>query len=157
MIVGIGCDILDISRVKRQLGADDGFTAQIFTSEEIAYCRGKRYPERHFAARFAAKEAFFKAVSDGARVDISWHDVEVTNEASGKPVITLSGKAAELAGKLVLQDKIDLMYVSNTPATVSPTAATTSHVSPMVFPSPVTWITSPGSRLMIASPAAGSR
>ncbi|OGC94725.1 MAG: holo-[acyl-carrier-protein] synthase [candidate division Zixibacteria bacterium RBG_16_53_22] len=98
MIVGIGCDILDISRVKRQLGADDGFTAQIFTSEEIAYCRGKRYPERHFAARFAAKEAFFKAVSDGARVDISWHDVEVTNEASGKPVITLSGKAAELAG-----------------------------------------------------------
>ena len=97
MIVGIGCDILDISRMKRELGIDAEFAEKLFTSREIAYCRGKHYPERHFASRFAAKEAFFKAVTDGVRENIPWHDVEITNEASGKPVMTLTGKAAELA------------------------------------------------------------
>ncbi len=97
MIIGIGCDIFDISRIKRELGADAGLAPQLFTVQEIAYCQGQRYPERHFAVRFAAKEAFFKAVTNGARVDIPWHDVEITNEESGKPVMTLSGRAAELA------------------------------------------------------------
>jgi holo-[acyl-carrier protein] synthase len=97
MIVGIGCDILDISRMKRELGIDAEFAEKLFTSREITYCRGKHYPERHFASRFAAKEAFFKAVTDGVRENIPWHDVEITNEASGKPVMTLTGKAAELA------------------------------------------------------------
>jgi holo-[acyl-carrier protein] synthase len=97
MIIGIGCDILDISRLKGQLRADAGFAGQIFTVNEIAYCQSKRYPYRHFAVRFAAKEAFFKAISDGKRAEIPWHDVEVTNEKSGKPIMRLTGQARKLA------------------------------------------------------------
>ena len=97
MIIGIGSDILDITRIKRELDADVELVSELFTPREIAYCQSKRYPERHFAARFAAKEAFFKAVTDGARVNIAWHDVEIINQESGKPVMKLSGRALKLA------------------------------------------------------------
>jgi len=97
MIIGIGSDILDITRIKRELDADVELVSELFTPREIAYCQSKRYPERHFAARFAAKEAFFKAVTDGARVNIAWHDVEIIDQKSGKPVMKLSGRALKLA------------------------------------------------------------
>lgn len=58
-----------------------------------------RRPERHFAARFAAKEAFFKAVSDGDRVVIPWHDVEIVRETYGKPIMRLHGEAKWMADK----------------------------------------------------------
>jgi holo-[acyl-carrier protein] synthase len=100
MIVGIGCDIIDISRFARELElGDSGFTESLFTPDEISYCRSMRRPERHFAARFAAKEAFFKAVSDGDRVVIPWHDVEIAREKNGKPVMVLHGEARWLAHK----------------------------------------------------------
>ena len=58
MILGIGCDLVEVGRVARQLESDGrGFLEELFTPDEIAYCEGKRYPARHYAARFAAKEA----------------------------------------------------------------------------------------------------
>jgi holo-[acyl-carrier protein] synthase len=84
--------------MRRELAKGSGeFAARIFTPAEISYCRGKRYPERHFAARFAAKEAFFKAVSNGERVDIHWPDIEISNDTNGKPHIDLRREAGRLS------------------------------------------------------------
>jgi holo-[acyl-carrier protein] synthase len=94
MIVGIGCDILEISRMQRELGENGPeFVARIFTPLEISYCQSKRYPERHFAARFAAKEAFFKAICNGWLHTIPWTEIEVVNESTGKPNLHLKGEA----------------------------------------------------------------
>ncbi len=98
MIIGIGSDILEVARLRAELKNDgDAFRQEIFTPCEIEYCDSKRYPERHYAARFAAKEATLKALSTGKEQGISWHDIEVRNDRNGQPYIVLSGKARDLA------------------------------------------------------------
>lgn len=100
MIFGVGCDVLEVARVKKEIEKKGGrFIARIFTPEEIKYATGKRYPERHFAARFAAKEALFKALGTGLRGKLAWKDVEVRNGPLGKPEMVLSGQAHALAKK----------------------------------------------------------
>jgi holo-[acyl-carrier protein] synthase len=93
MILGVGNDILEVARVGRQIQPDGpDIREQVFTPGEIRYCEGKRYPARHYAARFAAKEAFFKALGTGQRDSLSWRDVEVLPDPLGKPEIVLSGE-----------------------------------------------------------------
>jgi holo-[acyl-carrier protein] synthase len=94
MILGIGHDIIEIARVKAELAKDgDNFKSEIFTPLEIEYCDAKHYPERHYAARFAAKEALFKAMSVARGTGISWLEIEVQNGFGGEPIIILSGEA----------------------------------------------------------------
>jgi holo-[acyl-carrier protein] synthase len=101
MIIGIGSDILEVARFKRELEADgDNIKNELFTACEIEYCDGKRYPERHYAARFAAKEAFLKALATGKEAGISWRDVEIRNDRNGQPYIVLSGKAKGIADNM---------------------------------------------------------
>lgn len=101
MIIGIGSDILEVARFKREIEADgDNIKHEIFTSCEIEYCDGKRYPERHYAARFAAKEAVLKALATGKEAGISWRDVEIRNDKNGQPYIVLFGKAKDIADNL---------------------------------------------------------
>ena len=99
MVEGVGIDIIEVSRIRTSI-EDYGslFTDKIFTSEEIKYCRDKPNPFQHFAARFAAKEAFSKATGTGWNSDFSWQEFEVTNEASGKPFLCLNGLALEHFG-----------------------------------------------------------
>jgi holo-[acyl-carrier protein] synthase len=98
MIFGVGCDVLEVARMKKELGKKGGrFRDRVFTPEEIKYATSKRYPERHFAARFAAKEALFKALGTGLRGKLAWKDVEVRNGPLGKPELVLSGHAKALA------------------------------------------------------------
>lgn len=98
MIVGLGNDILEVPRMKRELGKSrSAFKRQIFTPSEIDYCEKKRYPERHFAARFAAKEAMFKALAKGRQSDLEWRDVEIQNDENGQPHVILHGAARGLA------------------------------------------------------------
>ncbi len=81
MIIGIGIDIIEVGRVRKAIERTPRFVDRVFTPAEIAYSDGKASRFQHLAARFAAKEAFFKAVGRRA----SWTDVETVNEPSGQP------------------------------------------------------------------------
>jgi len=93
MIKGIGVDMVEISRVRKLVEQDLGFAERIFTDREIAYCESKFSKAQHYAARFTAKEAFFKALGTGFRDGMGWQDVEVENDALGKPQLRLAAVA----------------------------------------------------------------
>ncbi len=101
MILGTGIDLCEVARMgaKVQVPADD-FVAQVFLPGEIAYCKTKRHPAEHFAARFAAKEAVVKALADTGGEGSFWQDIEIMNEQDGRPVVRLHGRAKELADVL---------------------------------------------------------
>ena len=85
---------MEVSRVARLLRRYERAEARLFTSGEIEYC-GSR--SERLAARFAAKEAVFKALGSGKGEGMRWHDVEVVNAANGRPAVRLDGAVAELA------------------------------------------------------------
>lgn len=101
MIVGHGIDIVDTARIARML-ADHGqrFLDRCFTSAEQAHCgqSDKRHHER-LAGRFAVKEAILKVLGTGWRGGIQWTDMEVLPDPLGRPVLRLSGEAADVAAK----------------------------------------------------------
>ena len=103
MIKGIGVDIIEIKRIGDSIQAQaDRFLEKVFTPQEIAYCSAKYNSAQHYAARFAAKEALSKALSTGWAGEFRWKDVELTNDPSGQPRITLHGPLREeLAGSSV--------------------------------------------------------
>jgi holo-[acyl-carrier protein] synthase len=88
MILGVGIDIIEVKRIEKLAEKNPRFLQKVFTPSEISYSHGKRNKHQHLAARFAAKEAFFKAL--GRR--ISWTDIELTNLSSGKPQLTIKSK-----------------------------------------------------------------
>jgi holo-[acyl-carrier protein] synthase len=96
MISGIGVDIVEIERIRRILqNQGDRFVTKVFTPLEQEYCRKHRDPAPHYAARFAAKEAVFKAMGTGWAGGISWLDAEVRRQDRGAPILALSGEAAK--------------------------------------------------------------
>ncbi|MCB5257099.1 MAG: holo-ACP synthase [Candidatus Cloacimonadaceae bacterium] len=97
MIVGIGTDIVEISRIDRLLEKNPRFVDKVYSPAEIDYCSTKASPAQSYAARFAAKEALMKALGTGWDQDVSWQDIEIVNDTKGKPAIRLCGKAKELA------------------------------------------------------------
>ena len=97
MIRGIGVDIIEIARIRKDIEeSGDHFLNKVFTAPEIAYCRARQNQHQHFAARFAAKEAVSKALATGWSGAFRWKDVEVTNDASGRPGVTIAGRLREL-------------------------------------------------------------
>lgn len=102
MIYGIGTDITDVPRIQRSYEEyGDRFLKRVFTQEEIAYC--ERFGETrflHYAARFAAKEAFSKAIKTGMRDGMSFTSVGVRNLPSGEPTIVLSDLMYECWGTM---------------------------------------------------------
>jgi holo-[acyl-carrier protein] synthase len=97
MIYGIGTDIVAIGRFQRFV--DEGnapLLQRLFTDRERHVCEARKDKAACYAARFAAKEAFLKALGTGLRSGISWHDMEVLNNDLGKPQLLLSGNALEL-------------------------------------------------------------
>lgn len=101
MIVGTGVDLAETSRIDQALERyGERFTKRIYTSDEIAYCEKFKNKAERFAARFAAKEAAFKALGTGWRDGVQWRDVEVTHLPSGKPELLLRGRALEVAQEL---------------------------------------------------------
>jgi holo-[acyl-carrier protein] synthase len=97
VILGIGIDIVDIKRFKRALERwGDSFTGRVFTEDELSYCLSKKRPEVHLAARFAAKEAFFKAI--GIREGIRrFTDITVMRRENGAPVLSVPALPSSMA------------------------------------------------------------
>jgi len=100
-IIGIGSDIVKISRIEK-LAERYGtrFLKRIFTAEEISYASTKARPALHFAARFAAKEAFVKALGSGLRQGLNWPEIEVVNDHLGKPQFKFHDNAQEIISRL---------------------------------------------------------
>jgi holo-[acyl-carrier protein] synthase len=91
MIVGIGTDMVDTRRIEKLLTRfSTRFTEKVFTPAERVYCMAQHYPAAAFAKRFAAKEAALKALGTGLRAGITWQDIEIFNDAKGKPCLHLS-------------------------------------------------------------------
>jgi len=95
MITGLGTDISEVSRVKKSIETIEGFREKIFSAAEISYCEIKKNKFESYAARFAAKEAFFKAMGTGWRNGMAFNEVGIINDDLGKPEIILTGRALE--------------------------------------------------------------
>ncbi len=100
MIYGIGMDLVKVGRIEKALKRwGERFQEKVFTPGEVRYCLAKKSPGANFAARFAAKEAFVKALGIGIRRGVHWKDVEVQRGPLGKPVLKLYGRAVEICRK----------------------------------------------------------
>jgi holo-[acyl-carrier protein] synthase len=96
--MGIGVDLARIPRLREIVERwGERFLRRVFTDDEIAYCRRRRDPIPHFAARFAAKEATLKALGTGLRMGVSWREMEVRRERGEAPTMILSGRCRAIA------------------------------------------------------------
>src|SRR5215467_992301 len=97
-VKGIGVDLAQIPRLRRVVERwDERFLRRVFTDGEIAYCRRRRDPIPHLAARFAAKEATLKALGTGLRMGVKWRELEVRRERGQAPIMVLSGRCRAIA------------------------------------------------------------
>jgi holo-[acyl-carrier protein] synthase len=98
MIIGVGVDIVEIDRLRQAIDRQkDRFIRRVFTAAEQEFCLSHRDPAPHFAARFAAKEALFKALHTGWAKGVTWLDVEVRREEQQAPELVLQGEALKLS------------------------------------------------------------
>ncbi|KDM92624.1 holo-ACP synthase [Photobacterium galatheae] len=103
-IVGLGTDIAEIARVEQVLErVGEAFACRVLTPQELTIFSQHKQAGRYLAKRFAAKEAAAKALGTGIAGGVSFQDFTVTNNARGKPELTLSGKAAELAAQMAVR------------------------------------------------------
>ena len=94
MIAGLGTDIIEVDRVSEKIAKESGFRELVFSAAEIVYCESKANKYEHYAARFAAKEAFFKALGTGWLNGTAFNEVEVAHDEKGKPFIRFLGETA---------------------------------------------------------------
>lgn len=95
MTSGVGIDMIEVERVARKINKENGFREMVFSKAEIAYCESKKNKFEHYAARFAAKEAFFKALGTGWAKNTLFSEVEIINNKEGKPAIALLGSTLD--------------------------------------------------------------
>ncbi len=96
-IVGIGLDLVKIERIRALADRwQERFLARLYTEAERRYCFDRASPYASLAGRFAAKEAVLKAIGTGWSAGISWQDIQVLNDGSGKPVAHVQGRAGAL-------------------------------------------------------------
>jgi len=94
VIVSTGIDIVEVYRIRATISRTPRFIERVFTPAERLYCEAKgAAAAQSFAARFAAKEAFLKALQTGWRGKITWHDIEVCSDESGVPSLEITGEA----------------------------------------------------------------
>ncbi len=115
MITGIGTDIIEVERIQKNIDEyGQVFLEEVFTSKEIEYCEQKVNPSESFATRFAAKEAFFKALGTGWRYDFKFTEVEVHKNEKGAPFIILGGSVKNYYESLTIQSiHLSLSHTKN--------------------------------------------
>jgi holo-[acyl-carrier protein] synthase len=97
-VLGIGVDVVECSRIQHSIDRfGDRFLRRVFTEGEVAYSMSMKFPARHLAARFAAKEAVSKAFGTGIGKAMGWRDIDVQKKPSGEPFLVFSGPADDLA------------------------------------------------------------
>jgi holo-[acyl-carrier protein] synthase len=97
-VIGIGVDLVECSRIQHSMDRfGDRFLRRVFTEGEVAYSMSMKFPARHLAARFAAKEAVSKAFGTGIGKAMGWRDIDIQKKPSGEPFLVFSGPAEELA------------------------------------------------------------
>jgi holo-[acyl-carrier protein] synthase len=100
VIIGIGIDQIEVDRVQRSLDPDRGFRERVFAPAEIEYCDSHKNAAQHYAARFAAKEAFLKALGSGWRGGLEFSEIEVVSDDLGKPSLRLTGACKAAADRM---------------------------------------------------------
>ncbi|SDC66286.1 holo-ACP synthase [Niabella drilacis] len=103
MITGLGLDVIETERVAEKIQKEQGFRELVFSQEEIGYCEPKAHKYEHYAARFAAKEAFLKALGTGWADGTAFNEIQVLGDEQGKPVLSLKGQTAETLKHLDLK------------------------------------------------------
>jgi holo-[acyl-carrier protein] synthase len=97
MIISTGIDIVEVYRIEETMTRTPRFAERVFTPAERDYCEAKgAAAAQSYAGRFAAKEAFLKAIKTGWRGKITWHDIEILNDADGVPSLNVKGEAARI-------------------------------------------------------------
>ncbi|HEX8515960.1 MAG TPA: holo-ACP synthase [Bacteroidia bacterium] len=107
MILGLGTDIAEVHRIAKSI-INISFKEKVFSKAEIAYCETKANKEESYTARFAGKEAFFKALGTGWRGGMAFNEVEVWNDELGKPTLNILGNTAEI----VKERNIKVIHIS---------------------------------------------
>ncbi|MBN1114876.1 MAG: holo-ACP synthase [Oligoflexia bacterium] len=120
MIYGVGIDIIEVSRIKKEVTDDDSrFAERIYTKGEMEYCESQPSKALNYAARFAAKEAFFKAMGSGWSGGYSWQDIEVGRYPEGRPYIITHGKVKSfLESHKITGIHVSLSHVADTATAV---------------------------------------
>jgi holo-[acyl-carrier protein] synthase len=97
-VIGIGVDLVECARIQHSLDRfGEKFLHRVFTDGEIEYSMSMKFPARHLAARFAAKEAVSKAFGTGIGKSMGWRDIDVRKKPSGEPFLVFGGGAEKLA------------------------------------------------------------
>ena len=112
-IFGIGTDIVDILRVKKIFNTNKKFKNKIFSKKEIKYCESRTNKIASYSKRFAAKEAFAKALGTGVSKGISFNEISVNNNKDGAPFIELLGKTKIVTNNLIKKKKKIYIYLSD--------------------------------------------
>ena len=102
MIFGIGTDLIEVERVAEKMEKKAGFKELVFSTDEIIYCEARTFKYEHYAARFAAKEAFLKAIGTGWRSGTAFNEIEIYNDEEGKPELRFHGITATTVAELKL-------------------------------------------------------
>lgn len=112
MIAGLGIDLTEVERIAASINKEAGFRELVFSRNEIDYCEKKANKFEHYAARFAAKEAFFKALGTGWAEGTAFNEVEITNDEKGKPHLTLlAGTKKSLDSWGILKISLSLSHL----------------------------------------------
>ena len=127
-IIAHGIDLVDCPRIEQMVERHgDRFVNRVFTEAEQSYARAHKNTIEKYAGRFAAKEAILKLVGTGWRGKIKWTDIEVVNDAAGRPEVTLSGEVERIATELkISQISISITHTANF-AMASAVALSRSH------------------------------
>jgi len=105
IVLGLGCDVIEVGRVRGVVERHgDRFLDRVFTEEERAYCHSHKFPERHLAARFAAKEAVSKAFTTGIGAELGWKSVSIYHGARNEPLVRLDDQGRALLAQVNATD-----------------------------------------------------
>ena len=97
ILLGLGCDLIEVERIRGVLERQgERFLSRVFTDEERAYCDGMKHPHKHYAARFAAKEAVSKCFTTGIGAELGWKSISVYHGSRHEPLIRLDDKGGAL-------------------------------------------------------------